>query len=124
MNALAKLLDAFKRSSQGIWKVREMSGSDGAEFFIQAPRHDPKDPYDIEVMGEDVTLYPTRRGDADFIVISHNLMPQILSLIEICDDLRYDTSGPLGSKNKHPCFRVQKEIENISMLVQQIKRST
>lgn len=121
MNALAKLLDAFKRSSQGIWKVREMPG--GTEFFVQAPRHDPKDPYDIEVLGEDDTLYPTRRGDADFIVASHNLMPLILALIETCDDLQSYTVGTLGSQTKHPCARVQKEIENISMLVQQIKRS-
>lgn len=39
--------------------------------FVQAQRLNPSDPYDIEIMGEDDTLYPTREADVDFIAAAN-----------------------------------------------------
>lgn len=64
------------KTTPGKWKVRELRpfGADGSrdEFFVQAPRIKLDDPYDIEVLGDDISLYPTKRGDADFIVWARN----------------------------------------------------
>ena len=59
------------------WIVRT-NPRDEDYCFIQAPRNKPNDPYDIEVMGEDMNenLYSPqqKRADAEFIVECVNLL--------------------------------------------------
>jgi hypothetical protein len=58
------------------WIVRT-NPRDEDYCFVQAPRNKPTDPYDIEVMGEDMNedLYSPqqKRADAEFIVECVNL---------------------------------------------------
>ena len=60
------LIDLNQKATPDTWIIRENPRGNG--FFVQAPRIDPTHPYDIEILGEDDTLYPTRRADADLIV--------------------------------------------------------
>jgi hypothetical protein len=69
LDQLEKLADA---ATPGTWEVRSMRGMPS---FIQAPRIDPEHPYDIELLGEDDTLYPTREADLQYIVA---VQPQVL----------------------------------------------
>lgn len=69
LDQLEKLADA---ATPGTWAVRSMRGMTS---FIQAPRIDPKHPYDIELLGEDETLYPTREADMQYIVA---VQPKVL----------------------------------------------
>lgn len=64
---LGVCLEQVAAATPGKWIVRQQ-GNNASQFFVQAPRLSPTDPYDIEVLGEDDTLYPTRRADADAIV--------------------------------------------------------
>ncbi len=59
-------------ATPGHWHIRQHRGLSG---FIQAPRLDPAHPYDIELLGEDETLYPTREADMRYIV---GVQPQVL----------------------------------------------
>jgi hypothetical protein len=83
--ALEDTLALVGQATPGDWRVRQ--GRSEQEFFIQAPRLDPNDPYDIEVLGEDDTLYPTRRADADAIVALMAFMrthgPELLRAVEL-----------------------------------------
>jgi hypothetical protein len=74
-----KLLAA---ATPGPWGIRRLNGAVSSEGFVQAPRVDPAHPYDIEVLGEDDTLYPTRRGDMEFIVWVRNNAEALFDLIE------------------------------------------
>jgi hypothetical protein len=65
----------------GQWTIRESPMGDG-RFFVQAPRVDPKHPYDIEVLGEDDSLYPTKRGDAEFIAKAPEIVRQLLAMVK------------------------------------------
>lgn len=66
------------------WRVREHPQS-AEEFFISAPR--PKGhPYEnvtkeIEVMSDE--RYPTKRADADFIVLAVNAHKEMLVALEV-----------------------------------------
>lgn len=62
------MLEAEDRSTQGEWRVRELPGSD--QFFVERPRQ-PGEAYGVDVLGDDD--YPTKRGDADFIVAAKKL---------------------------------------------------
>lgn len=76
--AETRLRELWARSTPGKWFVRELP-KNPEKFFVQAPRISPEHPYDIEVLGEDDTLYPTRRADADFIVACHEGVPELLA---------------------------------------------
>ena len=80
-----KCIEQVAAASPGTWQVRE--GRDPSQFFVQAPRLSPEHPYDIEVLGEDDTLYPTRRADADAIVGLVNFVrkfgPELAGALEI-----------------------------------------
>lgn len=65
-DALARGIELARRATPGTWFIREAPRGNG--FFIQAPRINPEDGYDIEILGEDDTQYPTRRADAESIV--------------------------------------------------------
>jgi len=54
----------LKGATPGPWVIRITPGLPG---FVQAPRLSPSDPYDVEVLGEDDTLYPTRGADMEFV---------------------------------------------------------
>jgi hypothetical protein len=81
---IGKLERALKLSSQGTW-VKRTNPQLGA--FVQAPRADPSHPYDIEVLGDDETLYPTKDGDMDFIVLAHNMMPELIRAAKLFERL-------------------------------------
>lgn len=62
---LDQLEAAANAATPGDWIVRSMRGH---QSFVQAPRIDPEHPYDIELLGEDESLYPTRNADMTYIV--------------------------------------------------------
>lgn len=88
-NASQKLLKLLEYATPGKWFVREHPGNQ-ERFFVQAPRLQPTDPYDIEVLGDDDTLYPTRRHDADFIVEAHESLPAILANMDTYEQIMRD----------------------------------
>lgn len=56
--------------SRGLWIVRHHPRNRD-EFFVQAPRNNPSDPYDIQVLGEDTGhLYPVEQRLADAHLVS------------------------------------------------------
>lgn len=65
---LDKLEKLYKEATPGVWFVRSHPNF---KPFIQAPRANPNDPYDIELLGDDDTIYPTRNEDMAFIVAMH-----------------------------------------------------
>lgn len=69
LDRLEQLADA---ATPGTWAIRSHRGMTP---FIQAPRIDPAHPYDIELLGEDETLYPTRDADLAYVVA---VQPQML----------------------------------------------
>ena len=75
-------------ATKGPWHVRSHPrlGS-----FIQAPRQNPGDPYDIELLSDDDTLYETRSQDMAFIVAAQPSV--VLSLLQ---ELRAARQGNLG----------------------------
>lgn len=83
-NDLDEIKKRFAASTPGEWVIRRMKPREHMPMisFIQAPRADKKHPYDIEVLGEDVTLYPIRDGDMDFIAAAHRDVPNLVVEIE------------------------------------------
>lgn len=67
------------KATPGEWMRRDPPAglSMSAVAFVQAPRINKNEPYDIEVLGEDDTLYPTRDGDVNFIVAVKNAWPSL-----------------------------------------------
>src|SRR4051812_22434138 len=86
---IAKRLAA---ASAGPWIVRRLPGSRPSEGFIQAPRALPTHPYDIELLGEDDTLYPTRAADLEFVAHSRE---DVEALIVEVEKLRRERTGLL-----------------------------
>ena len=76
LEELDKLEKLYKEATQGVWFVRSHPR---LKSFIQAPRVNPDDPYDIELLGEDDTLYPTRDQDMAFIVAMHEQFPALIA---------------------------------------------
>lgn len=87
------LKELLEKTTPGEWVIRELPG--GSDYFIQAPRLDPTHPYDVDILGEDDTLYPTKRADAEFIVVAHNLLPELFDYIRELEEKIY----PLKSAN-------------------------
>lgn len=85
MNRLIGLLKLRRAATPGEWIIRTHP-HDASEFHVQAPRILIEHPYDIEVMGEDDTLYPTRRADAEFISEAANFVKDLGDV---------DTGGPV-----------------------------
>ena len=69
---LEQLEHLANAATTGQWKKRSHPV---LPSFIEAPRCNPEDPYDIELLGEDTTLYPTREADIDYIV---GLQPEVV----------------------------------------------
>ncbi len=70
-----------KAATKGPWTVRKHpEDPDRYPSFVQAPRTNPSDPYDIEILGEDIALYETREQDVDFIAGAQPAV--VLSLID------------------------------------------
>lgn len=69
LDKLEQLADA---ATPGTWAIRSARGMTP---FVQAPRIDPDHPYDIELLGEDETLYPTRDADLEYVVA---VQPRVL----------------------------------------------
>jgi len=72
------------KHSQLPWEVIEHPNGD--DLFIRAPKNNPEDPYDIEVMGDDTNedLYPLeqKRADAYLIVEATNSYPALVATNE------------------------------------------
>jgi len=79
--SLNEIEEMLRRITPGEWKIRESPMGDG-KYFVQAPRIDPKHPYDIEVLGEDEALYPTKRGDAEFIARAPQIVRQLIAALK------------------------------------------
>ncbi len=65
-------------ATPGEWIVRRMPRMETREGFVQAPRIDPKHPYDIEVLGEDDTL----AADLEFVAHAHQDVPVLVEALE------------------------------------------
>lgn len=117
-----KLKAALAASTPGKWFVREHTASKDS-FFVQAPRLDPSHPYDIEVLGEDDTLYPTRRGDADFIAQAHNSMPLLLEAVELVALIsRMETEDEINEKTDDAGMSGDDACETVSGLVESSRK--
>lgn len=82
---LDRLEELANSATPGTWRIRTMQGQAG---FVQAPRLDPSHPYDIELLGEDETLYPTREADLQYVVA---VQPQVLK--QLIAELRAARQG-------------------------------
>lgn len=56
-------------TTQGAWHVREMRDNPDA-FFVERPRQ-AGEAYGVDILGDD--SYPTKRADADFVVLAKQL---------------------------------------------------
>ena len=68
-------------ATPGDWRIRTSPVNDES-FFVEANKIDPVHPYNIEVLGDDDTLYPTRRADAELIVWLKNNASHLLDCLE------------------------------------------
>jgi len=73
-----KLLAA---ATPGDWRIRSHPVTHEASH-IEANRIDPSHAYDIEVLGEDEELYPTRQADMELIVWLKNNAENFFDLID------------------------------------------
>ena len=77
---LIQLRALAEKATPGAWTHRQLDPDDSG--FVQAPRSDPQHPYDIEILGDDENLYPTKAADGAFIAAAN---PQ--AIIELLDML-------------------------------------
>ena len=82
---MAKILDRFNKSTPGEWKVRDI---ENLGSFIEAPRLESDHPYDIEILGEDDTLYPTREADIEFVANAHKDVPWLVAELTETQDIQ------------------------------------
>lgn len=54
----------MNKHNPGLMRLRESPRDDG-DYYLELPRAKADDPYDIEFMGDDDTLNPYKRGDAE-----------------------------------------------------------
>ena len=80
--ALQAIRERVRRATPEPWVIRRLSNHEEHQGFVQGPRAKPEDPYDIEILGEDDTLYPTRAGDLDFIAHVREDIPTLLAEVE------------------------------------------
>lgn len=86
---VARLRELDEKATKGPWKVRRSS----VGAFLQAPRAKPEHPYDIEVLGEDETLYETRDADMDALCALRNALPEIAALVEAAEMAAFNECG-------------------------------
>ena len=72
---LDKLTELYDATTRGPWHVRRGPPGDA---FVEAPRAKPSDPYDIEILGDDENLYPTRDEDVEWIAAMHTAFPELV----------------------------------------------
>ena len=72
LTALAALEAA---ATKGNWRVRQHPQIE-EEFFVEAPRQEGR-PYGTEILGDE--NYPTKRGDAAYIVALHESAPLLIA---------------------------------------------
>lgn len=75
---LASLENLHQGTSPGPWRIRRLQAANLSLSFVEAPRLDQSHPHDIELLGEDDTMYPTREADMEFIVAAHALVPSLI----------------------------------------------
>lgn len=80
---IAEWLADCEKATKGPWERRNPPMRGIGKPFVQAPRAKPDDPYDIEVLGEDDTLYPTREQDIDFIASARTRLPDALQALAV-----------------------------------------
>lgn len=86
---LYKLENLHQSTTPGPWKVRSIQDPTGDRSFlpfVQAPRISWGAPYDIEILSDDETLYPTRDADMAWIVAAHEAFPAMLDRIRELSD--------------------------------------
>jgi hypothetical protein len=81
---LEELKKLCEDATPGPWEHRVLQN--GVQSFVQAPRNNPGDPYDIEIMGEDrnVDNYPPSQAlaDGNFIAASRTALPELIAEVE------------------------------------------
>ena len=84
-----------KRFTKGEWKVREFP--DGSDCFVEAPRSNKSDPYDIEILqdGHD-ELYPyeQKKADATLIVSAPDLLDNLERLVDRIEENNLQSHFP------------------------------
>lgn len=98
-DTLAELRALEERATPGPWKKIE---HDGIPSFIQARRLRASDPYDVEILGEDDTLYETRGADLDLIPVSRNTFKATLDLVEAAQALMDEHDEVLREMGMNP----------------------
>ena len=84
----------------GPWRVRRRTPDDTG--FVEADKIDPKMPYNIEILGDDETGYPTKAADVDFIVLacnSHDALLEALTKIAYAPEGAYSRDKEQYLKN-------------------------
>lgn len=66
-------------ATPGPWRVRRGVGLPGLPGFVEAPRLSPSHPFDIEVLGEDDTLYSTRDADLEMVAHARTDLPAVVA---------------------------------------------
>ena len=74
---LRQIEERANKATASPWGVRKRNSEDMG--FVQAPRYQPSDPYDIEVLGDDDTLYPTKAHDIEFIAHARHDIPSLIA---------------------------------------------
>ena len=100
---IKKLREALSKTTKGKWILREHPRCDDA--FIQAPEPEGRNfDYAIEVFGEDRNGYDTWREDMEFVIAAHELLPELLELIDPCEKLIKQLGEALNAAQKHLDF--------------------
>lgn len=108
----------LKAATPGDWRIRNHPQT-GEASHVEADRIDPSHAYDIEVLGEDDTLYPTREADMKLIVWLKNNAKALLG-----KDFDVITATvEVGVGGYHTC-NVDFETESLEKLVEQIQKLT
>ena len=80
---IAQLQALCDAATPGPWRHR-MNPDIDPIGFVEARKVDPSHPYNIQVLGEDDTLYPTKGADVIFIAAVREALPDALADLVAC----------------------------------------
>ena len=110
---LGQIRERLYNATPGEWFVR-YSPVDDNDCFVQASRLDPDDPCDIEILGDDDTLYPTRKADVIFVANSQQDIRFLLDHINETENLLREVHE---MAHKGECFQCLPLWDNVRSIV-------
>ncbi|GEM_PF-6379906 len=81
----AAIRERVERATPEPWEHRMASFDEVG--FVSAPPASTEDPYNIEILGDDDTLYPTKAADCEFIAHARTDVPALLDSLAECKRL-------------------------------------